>query len=381
MKCPHCAAELLHRERGRRRCAKCKREFALEPKGHPLRLHDLRFQQVVAKLSQNGTRRYTPRQLHYAFGRKVVREQKPKGVGAGIGCFALSCIVTGIPVGVLVSGMMASMNSARFDGLILLLGLMLIAGLALVITAVYMRQPFRPNLPMTPDQFQREVLGRWQQVYGTLPPGLIDPRQPLPPDPPPGQLRAVLACPDRDVFLCLRANGLPEHLSLGLLPTSGQRTPAEKAALAAIRANPRLPLLVLHDASPEGCTLLQSLPMTLGLPATQKMIDLGIRPHHAIKFQLMRLGAAPSSELLHILQKRVAAAGSAHSSHTLTEDEFDWLERGFYSPLAALGPARLIRVVTQAMEQATTARPAVSQRPRDPETQAQAVGFMTWPET
>jgi hypothetical protein len=70
----------------------------------------------------------------------------------------------------------------------------------------------------------------------------------------------------------------------------------------------------------------------------------------------------------------------------LRENEFRWLERGFYTPILSVSPARLIRVVTQAAQRLNIAPPAVAAHDAasaDPEerarAQAQAVGFMTWP--
>jgi hypothetical protein len=68
----------------------------------------------------------------------------------------------------------------------------------------------------------------------------------------------------------------------------------------------------------------------------------------------------------------------------LSQPEFDWLKQGFYTPLSAVSPVRLIRAVEQAVDRAVPQPAAAAQRSSDPEQQAQhaaqVVGFLTWPE-
>jgi len=379
MKCPHCSADLLYRERGGRRCSKCRQEFALEPKRNRLHLHDLRLAQVAEKISQYGTIGYTAGQLYHAMSFKAVKAQKPvhpfrkifgtlfASIFPGIFLIIVVLFATELPLSIVISLVLAIMF-----------------GVSLVIIAIRISRPFRPQLPMKFRDFQRDVLGRWQQVYHALPPGMIDPRRPLPPDPAPANQRAVLACPMPDILTCLRANRVPEQLGIGLLPGDAQRTPPEEATLAALRANPRRPLLILHDASPEGCTLARSLPLALGLRPEQPVIDIGLHPRQAMQPNLMHLKTNPSPEMLRLLQKRVKPSVSATNAQTLSQPEFDWLKQGFYSPLPAVAPTRLIRAVAQAVDRAVPRQAVATQRSSDPEQQAQhaaqAVGFLTWPE-
>jgi hypothetical protein len=61
--CSHCAKSLLRRERTGRRSPACRREFALEPKESPARMHDLRMRRLTEKLGDGRGLRYTPTQL------------------------------------------------------------------------------------------------------------------------------------------------------------------------------------------------------------------------------------------------------------------------------------------------------------------------------
>ncbi len=211
MQCPHCGVDLKFKERGGRRCSVCRREFAFEPRGHSLRLTDKRFRLVTEKLSANGALRYTPAQLQHALSRKIIAEQKP----TNIGCLIIFSIVFGLAAGVVIGSV--------FQPLIGVIAFMLVAGGGLFWSARQHRRPFYHSLPMQLNTFYRDVIDRWQQVYGSPPTGLID-RQMLQhlcyDTPAPDRLRAVLACPERSVLDCLCANGLPERLGLGLIPAA-----------------------------------------------------------------------------------------------------------------------------------------------------------------
>jgi hypothetical protein len=357
MECPSCHAKLLYRQRGGNRCSKCKRPFALEPKVNRLKLHDLRFRKLIAALTNHGTFYYAPTQLWYAASRKAVTEQQRLPLGCGL----VLALVLAYGVFYLVS----ALTLLRYG--VLLSGLALLGGLWLLY--IQRRRPLRRRLPREFNAFQREVIERWRQVYGVVPPGLITdqvlaglPEQPRQP-------RAVLACPDREVLLSLRANRVPQTLQLGLLPIGGVLTPTEQQQLATLRAQPQLPLLLLHDASAEGCLLAERLPELLGFDSRRSIVDLGLRPRQVQQHKLLVLGAQPPFELLPRLQSL-----NPTRPVPLHADELSWLANGFYTPLAAVAPGRLVQLLQRALDRIAQPTPQPS-----PQRRAQAVGFMSWP--
>lgn len=374
MKCPHCNADLLYRERGNRRCSKCQQEFAFEPKSHPLRLRDRRLVNVATKLSQNGTLQYTESQLYYTLIYKVIFFQQTSGKTAQMGCTIFLSLAAGFFAALFLS------SAIKFPPFLpFIVFFTIVFGIRLVLMPRKRRRPVRPRLPVTFNYFQQDVIGRWQQIYHALPPGMFDSRQPLPADPPPDQQCAVLACLNSDILTCLRVNRVPEQLGIGLLPGNTGRTPAEEATLAALRADPRRPLLILHDASVEGCVLARSLPLALGLRPEHPVKDIGLHPRQAIQYKLLQLAVKPSPKLLRLLQKRVASSLPAAADGGLSHEEFDWLKQGFYTPLQAISPARLIRAVQQAVKRANPPQ-RTGPHERRAQRQAEAVGFLTWPE-
>jgi len=107
-----------------------------------------------------------------------------------------------------------------------------------------------------------------------------------------------------------------------------------------------------------------------------RIIDLGLRPGQVIQHNLMRLGAKPSAGQLKQLDQQIINSKALPGQVTLSREAFDWLKVGYASPILALTPNRLIKIVTGALERAPQAAAPTS----TPEQQAQALGFMSWPE-
>jgi hypothetical protein len=384
MRCPNCQADVKYRERSGHICAKCRREFALDPKDNHLKLHDLRFKDLHNQISQQGTLYYTADQLRHHAGRKVAREASKPLTRTG-------CMITSVVIAVILAIVFAqggSIYMGLFIGVVALVGLLGI---------VYVRgdSVFKYSLPTGLDDFQRRILLRWQQIYGGLPPRMLtdEVRSSLRDDQPaPEQVGGVVACPQRDVLECLRANAVPVRLNIQLLPTREPFTPTQQAMLERLRREPDLPLLLLHDASPAGVLLHNTIIKSLGLQKNHRIVDLGLQPADAIEHKMMRLGAKPEPQMLAIIKRFVVSKNKpvpnpqTRRGPVLRENEFRWLERGFYTPILSVSPARLIRVVTQAAQRLNIAPPAVAAHDAasaDPEerarAQAQAVGFMTWP--
>lgn len=138
---------------------------------------------------------------------------------------------------------------------------------------------------------------RWPEVYGSHPAGLVDdvdrPTSPTRP------AAAHVVCPDRDVFVCLLANDVPERLSVhvgqdddpppGRQPVLVLDDPSERsrARLAALRASGRRALAVTPSSG--GVRLVQVRPSTLVewlalAVATEARFRAGARRAAAVDF-------------------------------------------------------------------------------------------------
>ncbi len=338
MICPHCARDLRYKQRGRRRCAYCKRHFAFEPKANKLRLHDLKVRKLADRLSDNGRLRYTVTQLWYAVARKQLGVAPAPLSGCGCGLLVLG----GASVGTL--SLVIRPDSGEVGGL--LFGVAAVVVLAYVLLfAVRSRMrreaAIRPAVPL--GEFRDMILRRWAEVYGALPHDLVD--EEMATAPAIAQPRVALVCPDRSVLACLGANGAPETLRM-MLTMTPERVP------------PGVPAIVVHDASAAGYRFVARV--RAALPG-RVVVDAGLRPSVVLR----------RTPLIRLRQKPFPAPHEL-AGLSLTHPEAAWLGQGWWSPVAAIGPAPLLAAVTKAAQRA--------QAVADPEhRRAERVGFLTWP--
>ncbi|MCS6939138.1 MAG: hypothetical protein NZM94_07705 [Roseiflexus sp.] len=251
--------------------------------------------------------------------------------------------------------------------------------------AVKSSNPYRRLLPVI-ESFETTYVVPWVSVHGLLP-GWVTNQESAAlrqVQLPPSRVRAVLASPVADVLDCLRANGLPDRLGLALISTDGPFSAADERIIALLRQSPRLPLILIHDASVAGCLLPALLPGKWGLSPNHRVIDLGLRPRHVKQQRLPWKREQTPQELINLLERRVQMPGGL----TLENEELEWLRQGFVTSALFIPPARLVNVVTRAVERLAPVQVAVERRTParavDPEAEAQAaaraIGFMTWPQ-
>ncbi|MFE6974220.1 hypothetical protein [Streptomyces sp. NPDC057682] len=342
MICPHCAQNLLFKERPGHTCSKCGRAFALDPRTNALGLSDLRVRRVLARITREGTVTVTPDQLWYALARTRLEESRiPRGRG---GAFVLIGLVVGVP-GLAVGAAPMLVVS----GVLLVIG----AGCA----AARMAGAGRGRPVMDRAAFRKKALGAWRRVYGGLPPGVADDSAP-PAFTAPGGATAqdwsggVLLCTDPGIRTFLAANGLPDRCGVAL---------AGRPDLLPARASDG-PVVVLRDADASGELLARAVREAL---APRPVIDAGpdLRTARALTraVPLRERGARPGPAAL----ARLTALGG------FTEQELAWLGKGWRIPLIALPPARLLE--TAARRAGRAVGPGPERR------RAAATGFMTWP--
>ncbi|PDW01508.1 hypothetical protein [Candidatus Viridilinea mediisalina] len=335
-----------------------------------LKLHDLRLQQLAEKLSANGTLVYGIEHLHYAAVRKLVTSPSAANsfikralqlLTLGIICFIVGCVVLDV----------IANNPAA--GIPILMGAMLIVGIGLIVWVLRAERRRYPPLPISVAQFTKQIIKPYYEVYGSMPQGLLDDQQRnrLSSElPAPQNLRGAVVCPNRTMCEVLLANGVPDRFGLAVLPAHEPFNPAEQAHLEQLRQQPRLPLLLLHDASPQGCLWATQALATLGLTAApeRRVVALGLRPRTVLKRNVMTLKAKPNEAILQQLQQ----------GGKLTAEELAWLQAGNYTPITVLPPARLLALIERVRLRPLTP-PAAPQSEPAPEQVAQAIGFMSWP--
>ncbi|WP_280435747.1 hypothetical protein [Nocardia carnea] len=343
MICPHCSENLLRRERTDHRCSKCGREFALDPKAEPLGLHDLRLRSLTERLTAGRGLSATVTQLWYA----AARRQLPgldRHVGGTAGTWVgLVVLVTYILC--LISGIQGWSGAFVFWKVILYGALALVAGMVVIYSCrPWFQRRTRIAMPVTAYGFRTDVLGRWISVYGEFPPGVVDEQQvPVPVIEHP---RVALVCDDPSVRACLAANRIPQAYDMALADRI-ENAPAG------------VPVLLLHDASLQGFANAKAARLTLG----DRVRILGLAPR-----------AVMDNESAIRLHERPPTADRISFLYTvgLTQREIDWLAAGWWSPIAAIPPARLIAVVSRAAEKLEDETDAERRA-------ARRTGFLTWP--
>lgn len=393
MECPNCHRELLRSERNFARCRHCKKRFAFEPKTTPANLHDIAFRKIIDQLSDGGRLRYTAEQLRYRIAGRTAkhfsREHGRELVVGFIGRMIFSVFLIGI-FGVIVMQVPTPLVQQLFDWpgefnllLVIVAAVVVVPVLALPIAGVLTRRANRFRLPVSLQQLERKLLKRWHRVYNERPVGLADAQvvARLPEEPPrPAEARAVVFCPQRAVLDCLRLNGVPQQLGVQLLSMAPAESATQQATLERLRREPTLPLLLLHDAGPEGCVLLQTVRDLLKLQPHHRIVDIGLRPAQVMGRNMTRFGTDPDKKALKMLQSR----GSASPLPALAPQELKWLKDGYYSPILAVTPARLIRALEQTVARlhdpsAKMRSVSLADDEAEPEARARAVGFMSWP--
>ncbi len=390
MVCPNCGVNLKQAERPNHTCSKCHQRFAFDPKENSLGLHDVRVRRAAEALSQQWRWRYTTGQLLHRLAQKHLRTKaSPINKVFSILIVGVILIIVG---GLVSSGLFKVVNLvlsraalspeavAYVQNALGLVTFFVQVGI-LVVSIVWMMKASRKvELPMKPAQFAASLTMQWVPVYGALPQGMIDTVSPnhlsyAQPTPPAAQVRAVVVADDADALVCLAVNRAPHNLGIQLLPVclpeegESALAPEQRALLERLRREPRLPLLLLHAASYEGVLLREQVRKNLKLDPQHTVIDVGLSPATAIVNKLVWLAHPPSKQVL-------AQLDQLEKAGTLSKKEAAWLRRGRSVPLAMLTPVRLIKMVVDALKQVPAAQPAAAD---DAETQARAVGFMTWP--
>lgn len=345
MKCPHCSTDLKYRERGGQKCSSCGREFALEPKNDPLGLHDIKFRNAVSKLSADGKFYFTSGQLFYFLSRKKIKNTFHTARGFLI-FFVIVCTVGSIPLSSTPLVFLTVPAAVVFA----------------ILLIIFWKQEGRLTLPKTQREFEDDALHRWRTVYQKLPPRLITNAH-LPPENSRvlENTRGILICHEQEILACLAANGTAENLGLILLNAPPTYPQTKNAKLDFIRERRDLPIFILHDASIEGCLMKDEfIRRNLGGEPTRRVYDIGLRPRAVMKSNLLRLRENDSTNLTDGLSG-------------LAPEEIAWLKKGYYTPLLALAPAQLINLVSGAVQRVYQRETKAAAQ-----TNAEAVGFMTW---
>ncbi|MFJ4834158.1 hypothetical protein ACIP79_30215 [Streptomyces sp. NPDC088747] len=375
MICPHCRAGLRRKDRTGKVCAHCRRRFALDPVEHGRGMNDLRIERVARRLTGGGRLRVTLTQLWY-----LARTENPvtpatTGSSTTVERSWVRWLVI-VPVLAVLFGVAAASAAGAValavavnQGLVwfLALGFLAFVGFA-VCPGVYRwateafgdlggertthTTQWPPTAAVVPSYaaFRALMAGPWTQTYGGLPAGIMDEKGYVV-GARPAEPGAVLLSLDPAVTAFLDANGVPARLGVALV-TTAEELPRDD-----------VPVVAVHD------TGLGSVLLTAELRAARPervVVDVAPPLREAMRGRhTVRLYARPAEAGPNLVTRLREEAG-------LNLTEAEWLAAGWWSPVAAVPPVLLERVVERAVERALElARVRGS---------AASVGFFSWPE-
>ena len=337
MTCIHCLTDNKYKDRSSGKCSKCNHEFAFEPKeGAPLT--DSAFSRMIDVVSSGGTVRFHFDHLYYQICRaKFKGRWRQVGIG-------LMWLVLAAPIALALSLFYRQMLgwAAVVAGL---------AGLALFegygITRKWLTSPQTVQL----DALKiRRMLDRWIHVHGR-PEGFIGPKQMATTDKKKRQLNAELhkealdysfdravICDRPETVDVLLANKFHFENNCAILGVDNYPPQVFDTVCKMLRSNPKLTVLVIHDATAQGCALAHKLRNDGNWFAPGvRIVDVGLRPAHARFFRGQVVD-----------QQRSAAEVLLPG---ISAEEALWLQR-YSLALAAMRPEQLIKRLFRALTQA-----------------------------
>ncbi|MFB7379105.1 hypothetical protein ACFC6U_32530 [Kitasatospora purpeofusca] len=376
MRCPRCETELPGKIRTSRICWSCQQRFALEPK-YTRGLHDLRLRRTVERLGDDGRVLLTVQQLrwaHHERGQPSPRPRKdppgrpsePRFEGVGMLAFCLGMgtglvavaylLVTRLPAAIILAAVagffgVALLGAMAKDAFRLLRRKRIMARWELAERQWQLRRellrrqedacttPLDNRPEWTDSDFRVKVLHRWAEVYRGLPKGVIEDTSVTPPASVKPPVLAVL-CPDRTVTAFLHANTFAVRYR-AVIVGSVAELPDD------------LPVVVLHDASPQGLLLARE---ARAARPTVPVVDAGLSPRTVV-------AAGERAVQLYEHQERKPLDELLAGLPGLSEGERLWLGKGLWSPLVAVPPKRLLTMAERAAERALRKN----------------VGFLSWP--
>ncbi|MER6349326.1 hypothetical protein ACWC10_17450 [Streptomyces sp. NPDC001595] len=355
MICPHCRTSLPRKERTDSVCSHCELAFALDPKVHGRGMHDTRIERIARLHTDEGRRTVTLTQLWYLARaeNRTWDAAARSGRSPWVGRTAAVVLVAGL------AALAVRLPDSAHAGLIWWGSV----GAAVVVYLMARGRPRRPArragayvLPYA-HAFRSMMLGRWVEVYGGLPPGVVDEEKAgdaafLPTDRDRQERTVALLCPDRAVRVFLSVNDFPHRLELTLVARLADLPPSG-------------PVVVLHDASARGFQLLADVRANR---PDAVVVDAGL-PVKAVRGNRRAV-------VLHEDPPESVGSGGAdwlRRMERLAPADAAWLRLGWLSPVAAVPPALLEAAVARGVERARSAPDPARRR-------AAELGFLSWPQ-
>ncbi|HBB36300.1 MAG TPA: hypothetical protein DDZ80_20955 [Cyanobacteria bacterium UBA8803] len=397
MKCIRCGTDNNLRDRtiNQGRCKNCNHPFVFEPadvRDARFKFTDPFFAKAIADISANNTLYFTPQQLFYLLDRRLSRNRlSPNDMQWGFFIIAIFIILAsinkskeifyvGLPFGLIIpiyldfrdsNSPTININVRRqkarslqiWGGLILLGGILLSLGLNSYILfagsvivgmgSIYLgyrqlgRQSQIPQaMTITQNQFQ-DWINRWQRINDPITKMLPAPRQESLPTPVSAEISAysfdrAVICDSAAIAQLLIANNFHFENNCAVLSSTGYPQNIFNTVMEMLFRNPDLKVYAIHDASPNGVSLVHQLRSSPNWFQNRNVMiyDLGLLPRQCISSRNMFMQASANSA-------QQAQQMPQEVRQSLSSNELAWLDAGNFVELESFSPQRILQVLTQ----------------------------------
>lgn len=330
MKCIRCGTDNNLRERTDNRglCKNCQHPFAFEPAiMTEVKFTDSFFAKAIADVSANDTLYFTPRQLFYLLFKRL-KQQQSKGAVNNFFFYGLILIFIGI---------------VNFKDPSIFIGSIIFGLLLIVWALVYVNQ--RRSVEISQEQFQ-SWLNSWLRVnaISKILPSVRDEStsSPVNSDISIYSFERAVICDKAEIAQLLIANNFHFENNCAVLSITGYPHSIFSTVMEMLRRNPELKVYAIHDATPNGVSLVHRLRNSSDWfeNSNVKIYDLGLLPRQF--FQNSNFLAKVSEESA--LQAKQLPAEVRQS---LSIEELKWLDAGKFVELESFSPKRLISILNQ----------------------------------
>lgn len=334
MKCIQCGKDSTYavRRGSGGRCGGCKQQFAFEPKLDPLKLTDGLFLKIISNVSGDGKLYFTEKQLWYEFNRKAAKKR------------LASCGASSILWIIALPAVYHALGARHL--------LMIVACMALALAAAAAAKPTpKPTkpvyAPVSLAAFQTNYLAKWIAAHGRLERMIVDPVRSKTvasfgrtEDITAFSFDRVLVTQTADTAAMLVSNNFHFENNCAILSLDGYPYDRFDTVYQMLGRNPSLMVFALHDASYAGAGMGSALRDARWFPDPAiRIIDLGLRPIHAQKANMILLRVTPDQN-------------GAITRSSLTAPELAWLAEGNVAEVANVRPEKLMRSLYQGFARA-----------------------------
>lgn len=338
MKCINCGTQNSYKERieNYRYCKVCSHRFVFEPKlMHTAKFTDVFFAKLISDLSANNTLKFTEKQLFYLLNKRLTK--KLSNTSDSIVLMYLVFII----------GIVGILSDRQANGIFFTtIGVLIIISIAAV--DIYQRTKNNQKLIITPEKFQ-DYLSSWKSVNPINEIIPLSPQENLPSsinsDITAYSFDRVVVCDSRKVANLLIANNFHFENNSAVLSIDGYPENIFDTVMQMLLRNDNLKVYVLHDASPKGVSVVNTLSTNSDWFANTSdsnitIYDLGLLPRQVFNNSNFFIRISEDSA-------REAQELSSDIKKDLTDKEIKWLEAGKYVELESFTPQRLLRVISQ----------------------------------